>query len=57
MYVEIIPPDRGARTESPPVESAFHAHLASSHFDTWLKGQVLSSLEDRIRLDLVPLED
>jgi quinol monooxygenase YgiN len=38
-------------------ESAFQAHLASPHFGTWLKGQVLPSLEDRIRLDLVPLED
>jgi len=38
-------------------ESAFAAHLASPHFSTWLKGQVLPSLADRIRLDLVPLED
>lgn len=38
-------------------ESAFQAHLASPHFGTWLKGQVLPSTEDRIRLDLVPLED
>jgi len=38
-------------------ESAFQAHLASPHFGTWLKGQVLPSLEDRVRLDLVPLED
>jgi quinol monooxygenase YgiN len=37
-------------------ESAFQAHLASPHFGTWLKGQVLPSLENRIRLDLVPLE-
>ena len=66
MYVEIIPPASPVRTESPPVpgkgferyadESAFRAHLASPHFGTWLKGQVLPSLEDRIRLDLVPLE-
>ncbi len=38
-------------------ESAFEAHRASPHFSTWLSGQVLPSLEDRIRLDLVPLED
>jgi quinol monooxygenase YgiN len=38
-------------------ESAFQEHLASPHFSTWLKGQVLPSLEDRVRLDLVPLED
>jgi quinol monooxygenase YgiN len=38
-------------------ESAFEAHLASPHFGTWLKGQVLPSVADRIRLDLVPLED
>jgi quinol monooxygenase YgiN len=38
-------------------ESAFAAHLASPHFGTWLKGQVLPTLADRIRLDLVPLED
>jgi quinol monooxygenase YgiN len=38
-------------------ESAFQAHLASPHFGAWLKGQVLPSLEDRVRLDLVPLED
>jgi len=37
-------------------EFAFQAHLASPHFSTWLKGQVLPSLEDRVRLDLVPLE-
>lgn len=37
-------------------ESAFDAHRASPHFGTWLSGQVLPSLEDRIRLDLVPLE-
>jgi quinol monooxygenase YgiN len=38
-------------------ESAFQARLASPHFGTWLKGQVLPSLVDRTRLDLVPLED
>jgi len=38
-------------------ESAFQEHLASPHFSTWLKGQVLPSLEDRVRLDLDPLED
>ncbi len=38
-------------------ESAFGEHRASPHFSTWLSGQVLPSLEDRIRLDLVPLED
>jgi hypothetical protein len=32
-------------------------YLASPHFGTWLKGQVLPSLEDRVRLHLVPLED
>lgn len=38
-------------------ESAVQAHLASPHFGTWLKGHVLPSLGDRIRLDLVPLRD
>jgi len=38
-------------------QSAFDAHLASPHFRTWLRGQVLPSLADRIRLDLVPLDD
>jgi quinol monooxygenase YgiN len=38
-------------------EPAFEAHRASQHFGTWLSGQVLPSLEDRIRLDLVPVED
>lgn len=38
-------------------EGAFQAHLASPHFDTWLQGEVLPSLEERIRFDLVPLED
>jgi quinol monooxygenase YgiN len=38
-------------------ESAFQAHPASPHFGTWPKGRVLPTLEDRIRLDLVPLED
>ena len=36
-------------------EAAFEAHKASEHFATWLAGQVLPSLADRIRLDLVPL--
>ena len=38
-------------------EPASQAHLASRHFGTWLKGRVLPSLEDRIRVDLVPLGD
>lgn len=38
-------------------ESAFDAHLASPHFRTWLRGQVLPFPADRIRFDLVPLED
>jgi quinol monooxygenase YgiN len=37
-------------------EAAFDAHKASEHFATWLAGRVLPSLADRIRLDLVPLE-
>ncbi len=36
-------------------ESAFDAHRASPHFTTWLSGQVLPSLAERTRLDLVPL--
>ena len=36
---------------------AFQAHLATEHFGTWLKGQVLPFLEERTRLDLVPLGD
>jgi quinol monooxygenase YgiN len=36
-------------------ESAFDAHRASPHFGTWLAGQVLPALADRIRFDLVPL--
>ena len=36
-------------------EPAFDAHRASEHFATWLAGQVLPALADRIRLDLVPL--
>ena len=38
-------------------EAAFDAHRASSHFTTWLSGQVLPSLAERTRLDLVPLEE
>jgi quinol monooxygenase YgiN len=38
-------------------EPAFAAHLASSHFTTWLRGQVLPFLDERTRFDLVPLED
>src|ERR1700749_1127853 len=34
---------------------AFDAHRATPHFATWLAGQVLPALADRIRLDLVPL--
>ncbi|HEY3881194.1 MAG TPA: putative quinol monooxygenase [Trebonia sp.] len=36
-------------------EDAFAAHRATPHFGTWLAGVVLPALEDRIRLDLVPL--
>ena len=35
-------------------DESFQAHLASPHSGAWLKGQVLPSLEDRVRLDLVP---
>lgn len=38
-------------------EDAFHAHLATDHFGTWLKRQVLPFLDERTRLDLVPLGD
>jgi quinol monooxygenase YgiN len=38
-------------------EAGFQAHLATEHFATWLKGQVLPFLADRTRLDLVPLDD
>ena len=37
-------------------EAAFEAHKESEHFATWLAGQVLPALADRIRLDLVPLD-
>jgi quinol monooxygenase YgiN len=37
-------------------EDAFDAHRVAPHFATWLAGAVLPALEDRIRLDLVPLE-
>jgi len=36
---------------------AFDAHRATPHFGTWLAGVVLPALDDRIRLDLVPLGD
>jgi len=36
--------------------AAFEEHKGSEHFATWLAGQVLPRLADRIRLDLVPLE-
>jgi quinol monooxygenase YgiN len=36
-------------------EAAFDAHRATPHFEKWLAGQVLPNLEDRVRLDLVPL--
>ena len=35
--------------------AAFAAHRATAHFATWLAGQVLPALDDRVRLDLVPL--
>jgi quinol monooxygenase YgiN len=38
-------------------EAAFQAHLATEHFATWLRGQVLPFLDGRTRLDLVPLGD
>ena len=37
--------------------AAFDAHRASPHFTAWLSGQVLPSLAERTRLDLVPLEE
>jgi quinol monooxygenase YgiN len=37
-------------------EAAFEAHKASGHFATWLAGQVLPALADRVRLDLVPMD-
>lgn len=36
-------------------QEAFAEHLASEHFATWLKGEVLPSLAERTRFDLVPL--
>lgn len=36
-------------------EAAFQAHLATQHFATWLKGEVLPFLDERTRLDLAPL--
>jgi quinol monooxygenase YgiN len=36
-------------------EAAFSEHLATGHFATWLRGEVLPNLEDRTRFDLVPL--
>ena len=38
-------------------EGAFEAHLASPHFTTWLRGQVLPFLDERTRFELVPLAD
>ncbi|HEY8046130.1 MAG TPA: putative quinol monooxygenase [Streptosporangiaceae bacterium] len=38
-------------------EAGFRAHLATGHFATWLRGQVLPFLAERTRLDLVPLGD
>ena len=36
-------------------EAAFDAHRATAHFDTWLIAQVLPALDERTRLDLVPV--
>jgi quinol monooxygenase YgiN len=36
---------------------AFDAHLASEHFERLLRGTVLPRLAERVRLDLVPLEE
>jgi quinol monooxygenase YgiN len=36
-------------------EDAFDAHRETPHFATWLAGQALPALDNRIRLDLVPL--
>jgi quinol monooxygenase YgiN len=38
-------------------EAAFQAHLATGHFGTWLREQVLPFLQERTRFDLVPLGD
>lgn len=37
-------------------EAAFAAHKASAHFEKWLKGEVLPSLEERTPFFGVPLE-
>jgi quinol monooxygenase YgiN len=36
---------------------AFDAHRETPHFATYLAGVVLPALDNRIRLDLVPLAD
>jgi hypothetical protein len=36
---------------------AFEAHRATPHFATYLAGIVLPALDDRVRLDSVPLAD
>jgi hypothetical protein len=36
------------------VIAQYRAHLATEHFATWLKGQVLPNLDERARFDLVP---
>lgn len=36
---------------------AFEAHRATPHFAAYLTGVVLPALDDRVRLDLVPLTD
>lgn len=36
---------------------AFEAHRATPHFAAYLAGIVLPALDDRVRLDLVPLAD
>ncbi|HEX9030702.1 MAG TPA: putative quinol monooxygenase [Streptosporangiaceae bacterium] len=36
-------------------EAAFETHRGTEHFGTWLIGEVLPALEERTRLDLVPL--
>lgn len=50
-------PSRFVLVERYADEDAFEAHRASPHFATYLAGIVLPALDDRVRLDLVPLAD
>ncbi|HTY72654.1 MAG TPA: putative quinol monooxygenase [Actinomycetes bacterium] len=56
VYVDPSDELRVVLVETYADEAAFQAHLASPHFERWLRGTVLPRLTERTRWDLIPLD-